>query len=130
MAFGKAIGSKASAIKTALRDACKSLNGWIREKRATCGALALGLVFLVGLGGYAWHRANHHPRLPATGAPARWTATPGPSSPASPTPAVAGAAKPAWSTVPPTASRDPQPAPSPGEAEWVTADVDTRDLTL
>ena len=248
VAFGKAIGSKASAIKTALREACKSLNGWIqgcwekmllnigneilidfcakgvlgllayealggsrarveatgryapgavigeegngvlrgaladgwlsggelarqlaasvgdagptapasegdvagggrealpqvapadalkkrplREKRATCGALALGLVFLVGLGGYALHRANHHPRLPATVAPARWTVTPGPSSPASPAPAVAGAAKPAWSTVPPTASRDPQPAPSPGEAEWVTADVDTRDLTL
>jgi hypothetical protein len=101
-----------------------------REKRATCGALALGLVVLVGLGGYAWHRTNHHPRLPATGAPARSTLTPGPSSPAAPAPAVAWAATPAWGTVPPTASGDPQPTPSPGEAEWVAADVDTRDLTL
>ena len=102
----------------------------LREKRATCGALALGLVVLVGLGGYAWHRAKHHPRLPATGASARGTLTPGPSSPASPAPAVAGVATPAWGTVLPTASGDPQPTPSPGEAEWVAADVDTRDLTL
>jgi hypothetical protein len=101
-----------------------------REKRATCGALALGLVVLVGLGGYAWHRANHHPRLPATGAPARWPLRPGPSSPASPAPAVAWAATLAWGTVPPTAGGDPQPAPSLGEAEWVAADVDKRDLTL
>ena len=102
----------------------------LREKRATYGALALGLVVLVGLGGYAWHRAHHDPRLPATGAPVRWTVTPGPSSPASPAPAVAGAAAPAWGTIPPMASADPQPTRSPGEAEWVAADVDTRDLTL
>ena len=91
----------------------------LRENRAPRRALALGLVVLVGLGGHALHRTHRRPRLPATGEPARWTPPPGPSSPA---PAAAGAAMRAWDTVPPAAGGDPQPAPSPGEADGVAAE--------
>jgi hypothetical protein len=112
----------------------------LRGNRAPRRALVLGLVVLVGLGGYALHRANRRPRLPAPGpsspaspapaaagaATAPWdtprTPAPGPSSPVSPAPATAGAATAPWDTVPPTASGTPQPAPSPGEADWAPAE--------
>lgn len=87
-----------------------------RGNRVPRRALVLGLVVLVGFGGYALHRANRRPRLPATGAQAPWTSAPGPSSPASPAPAAAGTETAAWDTVPPTASGTPQPAPVPGRA--------------
>ena len=77
---------------------------------------------LVGLSGYALHRANRRPRLSATGAQAPWTPAQGPSSLASPAPAAAGAATTAWDTVLPTARGTPQPTPSPGEADWVAAE--------
>jgi hypothetical protein len=80
-----------------------------RGNRAPSWALVFGLIVLVWLGGYALHRANRRPRLPASGR----------SSPASPAPAVA---TPSWDTVPPTASGTPQPAPSPGEADWAATE--------
>jgi hypothetical protein len=87
-----------------------------RGNRAPRRVLVLGLAVLVGLGGYALHRANRRPSLPATGAQAWWTPTERPSSPA---PAAATAA---WDTVLPTASGTPQPAPSPRDADWDAAE--------
>jgi hypothetical protein len=97
-----------------------------REDGVPRGALALGMVVLVGLGsGYAWHQAARRPRLPAMETQAQWTPARSPSSPVSPASAAAGAATPAWDTVPPTAIADPPPAPSQGEADWVTAEQPT-----
>jgi hypothetical protein len=67
-------------------------------------ALALGLVVLVSLGGYAWRRANCHP-LPATEAQFRLTAAPRASSSA---PLAAASATPEWDTGSPMAISDPQ----------------------
>jgi hypothetical protein len=92
------------------------------EERAPRQALALGLVVLVGLGGYAWHRTNRRPQLPSKAALARWTPAPSPSSPASPAPTTAAAATPAWETVLPTVGDDLQPAPSPGEANGIAVE--------
>ena len=79
------------------------------EHRAPRRALALGLVVLVGLGGYAWHRANRRP-LPATEARFRLTAASGASSSA---PSAAGSVTPEWDlTLPPPA---PSPVPLPEE---------------
>jgi serine/threonine protein kinase len=77
------------------------------EERAPRQALALGLVVLVGLGGYAWHRTNRRPQLPSKAAPA---------------PAASAAASPVWDTVLPTFGDDLQPAPSPGKANGVAAE--------
>jgi hypothetical protein len=87
--------------------------------RALCGALVLGLVVLVGLGGYALHRVDRRHRLPATGAQASSTPAQGPRSPA---PAPAGTATAAWETVLPAASGTPQATPSPGEVDWAAAE--------
>jgi hypothetical protein len=92
------------------------------EERAPRQALALGLVVLVGLGGYAWHRANRRSQLPSKAAPARWTPAPSPSPSASPAPAAAEAASLLWDTVLPTVGDDLQPPPAPGEANGVAAE--------
>jgi hypothetical protein len=83
-------------------------------------ALALGLVVLVGLGGYAWHRANCRP-LPATEARFRLTAAPGSSSSAPP---AAGSITPEWDTGSPMAVSDPQPVlrSKEGEEDLVTVE--------
>jgi hypothetical protein len=62
------------------------------EDRAPCQAFALGLVVLVGLGGYALHWANRRP-LPATEAQFRLTAAPDASSSAL---SAAGSVTPEW----------------------------------
>ena len=59
-------GGREAPSQAAPADALKKRP--LRENRAPRRALALGLVVLVGLGGYALHRANRRPRLPATGA--------------------------------------------------------------
>jgi len=93
-------GSQEADPKSAPADPLKK-RPW--EHRAPRRALALGLVVLVGLGGYAWHRANRRP-LPATEARFRLTAASGASSSA---PSAAGSVTPEWDlTLPP-------PAPSP-----------------
>ena len=66
------------------------------EERAPRQALALGLVVLVGLGGYAWHRANRRP-LPATEARFQLTAASGASSSAT---SATGSVTPEFGPVP------------------------------
>ena len=90
------------------------------EDRAPRRALALGLVVLVALGGYAWHRANRRP-LPAREARFRLTAASGASSSA---PSAAGSVTPDWDTASPMAISDPQPVPRSknGEEDWVTVE--------
>jgi hypothetical protein len=90
------------------------------EDRAPRWALALGLVVLVGLGGYAWHRANRRPFL-ATEARFRLTAAPGASSSAS---SAAGSVTPEWDTASPMAISNPQPGPrsKKGEEDWATVE--------
>jgi hypothetical protein len=87
--FGRsddAAGADREAYPQAARaDALKKRPG----DRTLRRALVLGLVVLVGLGGYALHRANRRPRLPATGAHRPWTPAHRPSSPASPAPSAA-----------------------------------------
>ena len=113
-------GSQEADPQSAPADPLKKRPFW--EDRAPRRALALGLVVLVGLGGYAWHRTNRRPQLPSKAAPARWTPAPSPSPPASPAPAAAEAASPVWDTVLPTFGDDLQPAPSPGKAKGVAAE--------
>ncbi len=90
------------------------------EDRASRRALALGLVVLVGLGGYAWHRANRRP-LPATEARFRLTAASGASAAA---PSAAGSVTPEWDTASPMAISEPQPVPrsKKGEEDWITVE--------
>lgn len=77
----------------------------LRENRALHRALALGLVVLIGSGGYAWHHwANRRPHLPVTETPA---------------PAAAGAVMPspaqaAPSAPPGPAAATPEKAPEGG----------------
>jgi hypothetical protein len=81
------------------------------EDHAPRWALALGLVVLVGLGGYAWHRATRR-SLPATDGRFRLKAVPGMSSSA---PSAGGSVMPEWEadlTLPPPA---PSPVPLPEE---------------
>jgi hypothetical protein len=81
-------GSRAALPQAALADALKKHPLWGNRapRRALVPALALGLAVSVGLGGYAWHRAN------PTEAQAPWM----------PAATAAGAATPASGTVPPT----------------------------
>jgi hypothetical protein len=90
------------------------------EDRAPRWALALGLVVLVGLGSYAWHRANPRP-FPATEARFRLTAAPGANSSA---PSSAGSVTLEWDTGSPLAISDPQPVPrsKKQEEDWVTVE--------
>jgi hypothetical protein len=62
------------------------------EDRAPCQALVLGVLVLVGVGGYAWHWANQRP-LPPTELWFRLTAAPGASSSA---PSAAASVMPEW----------------------------------
>ena len=105
-------GGREALPPAAPADALKERPWW--GHRAPRRALTLGLAVLVGLGGYAWHRAHRRPRRPAT-----WALVPDPSSPAS---AATGAATPVWDTVPPTAGDELQPAPSPRRADEVAAE--------
>jgi len=104
---GSATGEsqKADPQRT-LADPLKKRAFW--EGRTPRRALALGLVVLVGLGGYAWHQANCRP-LPAAEARFRLTAAPGASSSA---PAPRAALDKADLTLPPSA---PRPVPLPEE---------------
>ncbi|MBV8899285.1 MAG: hypothetical protein JOY92_04130 [Verrucomicrobia bacterium] len=121
---GEAGGGREALPHAAPADVLKKRS--FREDGVPRGTLSLGLVVLVGLGsGYAWHQATCRPRLPAIETQAQWTPARGPSSPASLASAAAGAATPAWDTVPPTAIADPPPAPSHGEVDWVTAEQPT-----
>jgi len=116
---GSATGrSQEADPQSAPADPLKKRRLW--EDRAPRRALALGLVVLVGLGGYAWHRANRRP-LPATEARFRLTAAPGASSSA---PSAAGSVTPEWDTASPMAISDPQPVPrsKEGEEDWVTVE--------
>src|SRR5271165_2374031 len=116
---GSATGrSQEADPQSAPADPLKKRRLW--EDRAPRRALALGLVVLVGLGGYAWHRANRRP-LQATEARFRLTAAPGASSSA---PSAAGSVTPEWDTASPMAISDPQPVPrsKEGEEDWVTVE--------
>lgn len=94
------------------------------EDRVLRQALALGLVVLVGLGGYAWHRANRRP-LPATEAQFRLTAAPGASWSA---PSAAGSVTPEWNTeetpVETTLPSEGGTDVTPGEADGGTVTAD------
>src|SRR5271165_7048775 len=116
---GSATGrSQEADPQSAPADPLKKRRLW--EDRAPRRALALGLVVLVGLGGYAWHRANRRP-LPATEARFRLTAAPG--APGASSSAV-GSVTPEWDTASPMAISDPQPVPrsKEGEEDWVTVE--------
>jgi hypothetical protein len=83
------------------------------EDRVPCQAFALGLVVLVGLGGYAWHWANRRP-LPATEARFRLTAAPDASSSA---PSAAGSVTPEWEVPLPEETPVETTLPSEGGAD-------------
>jgi len=104
-------GSQEADPQSAPADSLKKHPFW--EDRVPRRALAVGLVVLVGLGGYAWSRANRRPH-PATEARFRLTAAPGASSSA---PSAAGSATPEWDTASPMAISDPQPVPHSKEGE-------------
>jgi hypothetical protein len=95
------------------------------EDRAPRWALALGLVVLVGLGSYAWHRANRRP-FPATEARFRLTAAPGASSSA---PSAAGSVTPEWDTESPLAISDAQPVPEETPVETTLSSEGGTDVT-
>jgi hypothetical protein len=120
LAFGGSAtgGSQEAAPQSAPADPLKKRSFW--EDRAPGLALALGLVVLVGLGDYAWYRANLCP-LPAIEARFRLTAAPGASSSA---PSAAGSVTPESNTASATAISDQedsvtveQPAPSPVQTD-------------
>ena len=107
-------GSQEADPQSAPADPLKKRPFW--EDGTPRRALALGLLVLVGLGGYAWHRANCRP-VPATEARFRLTAAPGASSSAPP---AAGSVRPEWDTGSPMAISDPQPVlrSKEGEEDW------------
>ena len=109
-------GSQEADPQGAPADPLKKRLFW--EHRAPRRTLALGLVVLVGLGGYAWHRVNSRP-LPPTEVRFRLTAAPGASSSA---PSAAGSVTPEWDTASPMAISDPQLVPRLKEEDSVTVE--------